>query len=578
MTVTSLFPHFARVGKSGQSVHQTLPLVACRGIIRYAVTAPLPNDYRLGVLRFGILGPIEVVADDGPLRLGGPRQRSTLALLLLNTNRVVSIDELADALYAGRPPVTAVTQVHKQVAELRRVLGSEAIRTQGSGYVVNLARKQFDVARFEGLLADAAVAMSRSDAARAATFLKDALAVWRGGALGDLRDEEFLVPHARRLEELRLTAQERLAEAELALGRHAEVAAELERLVAVHPLRESLRALQMLALYRSGRQAEALEVFRRTRVELVDRFGIEPGSALRAAERAILQQDPALELDRAAAEEARAILLLASRDAAFDELMGVARPLAGSRELILARLIADEDELTAAAEAANAHRRRLSSNVRTAVFTSTDPIDDAVRFVDSYAVELVLADPVEDVVGEHLPDELVALFDRSPADVGVVLGAPRVSDGIFVPFGGGEHDWAALELAAWLAAAVGAELVLVGTGSDRQSGRRDASRLLAHATVAVQRLAGVSTRPMLAPPSPEGLRHAVEAAGVVIIGLIESWRTAGIGDARRALVAGGAPLVIVHRGLRPGGLAPIESRTRFSWTLDYSQAVPFSPT
>ena len=103
------------------------------------------------MLRFGILGPIEVVADDGPLQLGGPRQRSTLALLLLNANRVVSIDELADALYAGRPPVTAVTQVHKQIAELRRVLGSEAIRTQGSGYVINVARNQFDLARFEGL-------------------------------------------------------------------------------------------------------------------------------------------------------------------------------------------------------------------------------------------------------------------------------------------------------------------------------------------------------------------------------------------------------------------------------------------
>ena len=548
---------------------------ATYGIVRPAATARLPSDYRLCVLRFGILGPIEVVADDGPRQLGGPRQRSTLALLLLNTNRVVSIDELADALYAGRPPVTAVTQVHKQIAELRGVLGPEAIRTQGSGYLINMARTQFDLARFEGLLADAAEAMSRTDAARAATLLEDALALWRGEALGDLRNEEFFVAQARRLEELRLTAQERLAEAELALGRHAKVAAELERLVAAHPLHESLRALQMVALYRSGRQAEALEVFRRTRAELVEQFGIEPGSTLRAAERAILQQDPALELDRAETEGARAILLLASRDAAFDELLAVARPLAGSRELILARLIADDNELTAAAEATNAHSRSVGSNARTAVFTSTHPVDDAVRFVDSYAVELVLADCGEDIDGEHVPGELAALFDRSPADVAVVSGAPRISDGIFVPFGGGEHDWAALELAAWVAAAADAELVLVGTGSDRQSGRRDASRLLAHAAVAAQRLAGVSTRPLLAPPSPEGLRDAVEPAGVVIIGVVESWRTVGIGDARRALVAGGAPLVLVHRGPRPGGLAPAESRTRFSWTLDYLQAVSF---
>jgi DNA-binding SARP family transcriptional activator len=529
------------------------------------------------VLRFGILGPIEVVADDGPVQLGGPRQRSTLALLLLNANRVVSIDELADALYAGRPPVTAVTQVHKQVADLRSVLGSTAIRTQGSGYVINLARAQFDLARFEGLLAEGAEAGSRSDPGRAATFLKDALALWRGDALSDLRNEEVFVAQARRLEELRLTAQERLVRAELALGRHAEVAAELERLVAAHPLHESLRALQMVALYRSGRQAEALEVFRRTRVELVERFGIEPGSALRAAERAILQQNPALELDRAETEIARAILLLGSRDAAFDELLALARPLGGSRELILARLVADEDELAAAAEATNAYSRSVGGNGRTAVFTSIEPVEDAVRFVDSYAVDLVLADSADEVDGEHVPDDLAALFDRSPADVAVVAGAPRPSDGIFVPFGGGEHDWAALELAAWLAVGAETELVLVGTGS-RQSGRRDASRALAHAAVAVQRLAGVSTRPLLAPPSPEGLCGAVEGAGVVIIGVIESWRTAGIGDARRALVAGGAPLVLVHRGPRPGGLAPTESRTRFSWTLDYSQAVPFSPT
>ena len=525
------------------------------------------------MLRFGILGPIEVVADDGPLQLGGPRQRSALALLLLNANRIVSIDQLADALYAGRPPVTAVTQVHRQISELRKVLGSEAIRTQGSGYVVHVSREQLDLARFEGLVADASEAMARPDAAQAATLLKDALGLWRGEVLGDLRGEEFFVSHARRLEELRLTAQERLAEVELALGRHAEVAAELERLVTAHPLSESLRTLQMLALYRSGRQAEALDVFRRVRVELVEQFGIEPGPALRATERAILQQDPALDLDRAPVEETRAILILASRDSAFDELLAVAEPLAVSRELILARLVAHEGELAAAAEAANAHSRRFDSDVRTAVFTSTDRTDDAARLADSYAVELVLADAGEGIDGEHVPDELAALFDRSPADVGVVAGAPRVSDGIFVPFGGGEHDWAALELAAWLAAATGTELVLVGTGSDRQSGRRDASRLLADAAVAAQRLAGVSTRPLLAPPSPEGLRGVVEPAGAVIIGLTESWRSVGIGDARRALVAAGAPLVLVHRGPRPGGLAPKESRTRFSWTLDYLQAV-----
>jgi hypothetical protein len=289
-------------------------------------------------------------------------------------------------------------------------------------------------------------------------------------------------------------------------------------------------------------------------------------------ERAILQQDTTLDLEPARTDEPQAILLLASTDDAFDELVAVAQPLAASRELILARLTADEDELASAAVAANAHCRRFSGDARTAVFTSSDWVDDATRLADSYVAQLVLVDAPERIDGEHLPDVLAALLDRSAADVGIVAGAPRVSGEIFVPFGGGEHDWAALELATWLAAAAGTELVLLGTGSERQTGRRDASRLLAHAALAAQRLAGVYTRPVLAAPSPEGLREAVEPAGAVIIGLTESWRATGIGDARRALVAASAPLVIVHRGPRPGGLAPKESRTRFSWTLDYSQA------
>lgn len=524
------------------------------------------------MLRFGILGPIEAVCDGTLLQLGGPRRRSTLALLLLNANRVVSIDQLADALYAGRPPITAVTQVHRQVSELRKVLGLEAIRTEGSGYVINVPRGQLDLSRFEELVSGATEAMSRADAGCAAALLKDALALWRGDALGDLGAEEPFVSHTRRLEELQLATQERLAEAELALGRHPEVAAELERLVAAHPLRESLCALQMLALYRSGRQAEALDVFRRVRTELVDQFGIEPGSALRAMERAILRQDPTLGLEASGRDEAQVILLVASRDDAFDELGAVAQPLAGSRELILARLTGDEDELASAAASANAHCRRFSHDARTAVFTSSDWVGDAARLADAYEVQLVLVDPAERIDGEHLPDELAALLDRSAADVGIVTGAPRVSGEIFVPFGGGEHDWAALELATWLAAAAGTELVLVGTGADRHSGRRDASRLLAHAALAAQRLGGVSTRPLLAPPSPDGLRNAVESASAVIIGLAESWRSTGIGDARRALVGAGAPLVIIHRGPRPGGLAPKENRTRFSWTLAYPQA------
>ena len=183
-------------------------------------------------------------------------------------------------------------------------------------------------------MADAAEAMSRSDAARAATILKEALALWRGEALGDLRGEEPFVPYARRLEELRLTAQERLAEAELALGRHAEVAAELERLVADTPaarVAAGAANARPLSLRPSGRSAGRLPP---RASELVEQFGIEPGSALRAHERAILQQDPALELDRRPIEEPRRSCSSRRGDAAFDELLAVAQPLAASRELI----------------------------------------------------------------------------------------------------------------------------------------------------------------------------------------------------------------------------------------------------
>ena len=269
----------------------------------------------------------------------------------------------------------------------------------------------------------------------------------------------------------------------------------------------------MLALYRSGRQAEALDVFRRARTELVDQFGIEPGSALRAMERAILQQDATLDLEPARTDEPQAILLVASRDDALDELVA-SRSAASSlaRADPVVRLTADEDELASAAAAANAHCRRFSGDARTAVFTSGDWVDDATRLADSYVAQLVLVDAAEGIEGEHLPNELAALLDRSAADVGIVAGAPRVSGEIFVPFGGGEHDWAALELATWLAAAAGTELVLFGRAlrpAERPSG---CSRLLQpHAALAAQRLAGVSTRPGPRGPITRGLARSRRA-------------------------------------------------------------------
>ena len=533
------------------------------------------------MLRYGILGPVEVVGEDGAVRLGAARQRATLALLLLNANSVVSIDRLADSLYAGRPPVTAVTQVHRQVSELRKALGAEAIETQGSGYVMRVGPRELDLTRFERACADASDALARGEADRAAGSFRDALALWRGAPLPELGDNPAAAPHIRRLEELRLAAHERLLEAELALGRHGEVTATLEELVAENPLRESLRRLQILALYRSGRQSEALDVFQQVRSELVESFGIEPSSALRELELAILRQDPSLEppaVPDRSFDSTRAVLVSASHDSALDRLLALAEPLAASQELIVARLVETEDGLSAAATATNARCGALARPARVAVFTSAERPEDTARLADSHDVHLVLVDAPSGLDGEHVPADLAALFEHSPADVGVVAGERRADGDVFVPFGGGEHDWAALELGALLAAASGEPLTLVGTRADPRTGRRDASRLLAHAGLAAQRIAGVETRPVLAEASAEGLGAAIVGAGVVVAGVSESWRRSGIGEARQALLRPGECVVLVHRGPRPGLLAPRDNLTRFTWTLDYSQAVSLRPT
>ena len=208
---------------------------------REAVTVP-------AMLEFRILGPLEVVGEDGPIRLGGPRQRATLAILLLNANRVLSIERLADDLYAGRPPVTAVTQVARQVSELRKALGPEArIETRPPGYVIRLAPEQLDLRRFERGGEEASRALERGDAEVAFERQREALALWRGDPLADLADEAFARVAIERLEEIRLAALEQRIEAELVLGRHRELVAELEELAAEHPLRELLRSQLMLA-------------------------------------------------------------------------------------------------------------------------------------------------------------------------------------------------------------------------------------------------------------------------------------------------------------------------------------------
>jgi class 3 adenylate cyclase len=235
-----------------------------------------------------ILGPLEVVSDDGePLSLRGGRQRTLLALLALQANEAVSADRLIEALWSGRPPESALTGLQGYVSELRKLLGRERIETRPSGYLLRLADGELDAVRFERLLAAGRVGE--------AAALEQALMLWRGEPLPELADEPAAQPELARLKELHMAALEERAELELAAGRHAELVPELERLLASNPLRERLRYLLMLALYRSGRQVEALDCYRHGRRLLADELGLEPGRVLQELERAILRQDEALE-------------------------------------------------------------------------------------------------------------------------------------------------------------------------------------------------------------------------------------------------------------------------------------------
>src|SRR5438876_8984611 len=246
-------------------------------------------------MNFGILGPLEVRGDRGELPIGGGKQRALLALLLIHPNESLSTDTLIDQLWADEPPPTAAKILQNYVSQLRRVLGDDRLLTQARGYAVRVAPGELDLDRFRQQFEEGRRAQAAGDHERASLLLSEALSLWRGSPLADFAYEAFASSEITRLEELHLGAQSEWIEAELGLGRHAALIAELEALVAQQPLQERLRGQLMLALYRSGRQAEALEVYRDARRLLVDELGIEPGQALQRLEQSILTHDPALE-------------------------------------------------------------------------------------------------------------------------------------------------------------------------------------------------------------------------------------------------------------------------------------------
>jgi DNA-binding SARP family transcriptional activator len=255
------------------------------------------------MMQFRLLGPLEVWDGDERVDLGGAKQRALLALLLLNANRIVRRTQVIDWLWSMEPPRTAGDLVHEYVSRLRRALrpcrtaepSSQRLRTQPSGYLLRVEPDELDLDRFEWLVERARQGMAARDLQLASGALRQALALWRGPALANLPPSLAVDVESARLEEARLVALEERLEVDLRLGRHAQSVGELEALLTSYPGHERLCRQLMLALYRSGRQAEALTVYRNTRNMLVEELGLEPSPALKELERAILQADPALE-------------------------------------------------------------------------------------------------------------------------------------------------------------------------------------------------------------------------------------------------------------------------------------------
>ena len=249
---------------------------------------------------FGILGPLEVRADGVLLPVGGPRQRALLAMLLCDANRVVSRDRLIDELLGDQPAESADRTLRVQVSRLRKALSVDGeqprVSARPPGYIVRVEPGELDLLEFDRLVRAGRAALERADPGEATALLGQAERLWRGRPLADLEFEPFARVEVQRLEELRLTCTEERIDVDLALGRHAALCPELEALVEEHPLRERLRGQLMLALYRTGRQAEALACYRAGRSLLVDELALEPGPRLKQLEQAILTQDPALDL------------------------------------------------------------------------------------------------------------------------------------------------------------------------------------------------------------------------------------------------------------------------------------------
>jgi DNA-binding SARP family transcriptional activator len=308
------------------------------------------------------LGPLEASERGQSVPLGGPKQRLVLVALALNANRTVSVDRIIEAVWGDHPPKTARLTVQSYVSHLRRALGTERIVTRGDGYELVVGPNEVDVARFEEL-ADEGRRLLADDPEAAAERLDAALALWRGTPFANGSLPPAIQMEADRLEERRIAVLEDRADSALARGEHVQLVGELEQLIAEHPLRERMWGQLMLALYRAGRQADALRVFERLRESLAEELGIDPSAQLRELHRRILQQDPDLDPAGAAMAGRLGLLLTDIEDST---------PLWEADPEGMAAAVAEQDRLISAA--VRAHGGRVvarTGDAIDAVFTDT---------------------------------------------------------------------------------------------------------------------------------------------------------------------------------------------------------------
>jgi predicted ATPase/DNA-binding SARP family transcriptional activator len=382
--------------------------------------------------QFSLLGPLSVSSDGEPIALGGQKRRALLAVLLLEANQVVSSDRLIDALWGEDPPETARNTIQVYISQLRKLLPDGALETAPPGYRLVIEADSVDLFEFMRLSEKGRTALGAADAAGAADALRAALALWRGAPLADLPWEPFAQAEIVRLEELRLAALEDRIEADLALGRHGQLVIELERLVAEQPFRERLRTQLMLALYRSGRQTDALAVYQRARRTLVDELGIEPSESLRQLERAILAHDPALNVPQAGPMSPR------RAPTPPTPLLGRERELAGLADVVRR----DDTRLVTLTGTGGIGKtrlalelvRRLAPEFRhgsavASIATLREPTLVAGAILEALGIPEVGPNPEEEVMRELADSELLLLIDNFEQVLPAAGSIARLLDG-----------------------------------------------------------------------------------------------------------------------------------------------------